>query len=84
LFVAQSKLIGERSIKDIMGEHVSIDVEAPLMEAVQLMVRHRVISLPVLRGDELAGILRERDIILEISRLMGSGARSMRASGDER
>jgi CheY-like chemotaxis protein len=74
MFIAQCKLIGERTLADIMGELLSIDVEAPLMEAVQLMVRHRVISLPVMRGDELVGILRERDVILEISREMAGGA----------
>jgi CheY-like chemotaxis protein len=74
MFVAQCKLVGQRTLEDIMGERVSIDVEAPLMEAVQLMVTRRVISVPVMRGEALAGVLRERDVVLEISREMAGGA----------
>ncbi len=74
MFIAQCRLIGQRTLRDIMGELVTVDVEAPLMEAVRLMVRHRVISVPVMRGEELAGILRERDVILEIAREVTGGA----------
>jgi len=43
----------------------------PLMEAVHLMVQHHLVTLPVMREGKLAGILRERDIILEIAKIFG-------------
>lgn len=70
MFLAQSKVIGKRNIRELMGEQVFVEVNAPLMEAVHLMVNHHLITLPVMKQGELVGILRERDIIVEIARSM--------------
>ena len=72
MFLAQCKLIGERKIEDLMGDNISIYVNAPLIQAVHLMLKHRVINLPVMRGNKLVGILREKDIILEIANNLGT------------
>ncbi len=68
MFLAQCKLIGKRSLRDLMEELIFVEANAPLMEAVQLMVNHHLVNLPVMKGGELVGILRERDVILEIAR----------------
>jgi CheY-like chemotaxis protein len=70
MFLAQCKLIGSRQLRELMGERISVALDAPLMEAVHLMVRRRLISLPVMSGARLVGVLRERDLILEIARNM--------------
>ena len=67
MFLAQCKVIGRRDLTDIMGEKTTVNVQAPLMEAVHLMTRDHLINLPVVLEGELVGILRERDIILEIA-----------------
>jgi len=72
MFLAQCKVIGKRRIDEILGEDVRIDLRSPLMEGVHLMVKHRLINLPVMDGSRLAGILREKDIVLEIMRNLGS------------
>jgi len=70
MFLAQVKLIGQRSIHDLMGELVCVDVHEPILSAAHLMVHHRMINLPVMDKGKLIGVLRDRDIILEIARRM--------------
>lgn len=41
----------------------TISPEASVQEALELMVSRRISSLPVTRGDELVGIMSERDYI---------------------
>jgi len=41
---------------------VSIALDAPLTDAIELMQEHGIRHLPVLDGGELAGILSERDL----------------------
>lgn len=70
MFLAQCKMVSNRSLSEIVEERVTVDVRAPLMEAIHLMARHHLINLPVMREKRLVGILRERDIILQIARLV--------------
>jgi len=70
MFLAQCKVVGNKNIRGLIRRQVTIDVNAPLMEAVHLLVEHKLINLPVIKDDELVGILRGRDIILETARSM--------------
>lgn len=72
MFLAQCKLIGNRKIADLLEEPVSVNEDSPLIEAVHLMVIHHLINLPVMRAGHLVGIIREKDIILEIASRMGA------------
>ena len=71
MFMAQCKVIGKRALMELMGGKVCVDEQAPLMEAVHLMVQHRLINLPVMKEGNLVGVLREKDLILEITKNMG-------------
>ena len=71
MFLAQCKVLKERSIEEILEERISIHPSAPIMEAISLMVDHQLINLPVMEAGRLLGILREKDIIREIARHMG-------------
>lgn len=70
MYLAQCKVAGNRQINELVRKQVFVDVDAPLMEAVHLLVEHKLINLPVLKNDELVGIIRGRDIILETARSM--------------
>ncbi|MDP8239140.1 MAG: response regulator [Candidatus Hatepunaea meridiana] len=72
MFLAQCKVIGTRNIRELMDKHIFVSVYDPVMKAVHLMVKHHLITLPVMMDDELVGILRERDIILEIAGSLGT------------
>lgn len=67
MFLAQCKLIGKREIIELIEDTTSVDVNAPLIEAVHLMVTHHLVNLPVMKDGTLVGVLRERDIIKEIA-----------------
>ncbi|MBC8278443.1 MAG: response regulator [FCB group bacterium] len=71
MFLAQCKMIGQRSIFELMGKRVTVEVGDPLMLAVHLMVENGILTIPVMKAGELVGILRERDIIIEIAKYLG-------------
>lgn len=70
LFVAPGRLAGEyththgRQVGEVMTrELVTIDENASLAEAAQLMEKHRVKRLPVVKGDALIGMLSRRNLV---------------------
>ena len=51
-------------VKDIMSSPVySVDKEATVMDAVKVMVDHKIGSILIRDGDEYVGIMTERDIL---------------------
>ena len=48
-------------------EVLSVQAAAPVREAVELLAVRRIGALPVLRGESVAGIMSERDIIYCLS-----------------
>ena len=52
----------------------TIDVEEPVLEAIQIMADRHVGALPVMRGGELAGIVSERDYARKVVLLGRSSA----------
>jgi CBS-domain-containing membrane protein len=73
MFLAQSKVIGQRRFIELLDELVTIELEAPLLQAVHLMTAHRQISLPVMDRGRLVGVLRDRAVVLEIARSLHGG-----------
>jgi CheY-like chemotaxis protein len=73
MFLAQCKVIGQRRFIELLDELVTIELAAPLLRAVHLMTAHRQISLPVMDGGRLVGVLRDRAVVLEIARSLHGG-----------
>jgi CheY-like chemotaxis protein len=74
MFVAQCKIVGKQPVGELTSPAPRVEIDAPLMEALHLMVSERVINLPVFRNGELVGILRDKDLLLEIANLiLGDG-----------
>ncbi|RJP26378.1 MAG: response regulator [Candidatus Omnitrophota bacterium] len=71
MLLAQSKVFGKQTIKGLLRPKVCVDVDAPLMEAVHLMVDNKLINIPVVQQSRLMGILRGRDVIIATARLAG-------------
>jgi CBS domain-containing protein len=56
---------GKMKIKEIMTDQVAyLNPEANLIEAAQLMQKHDVGVLPVCQGDNVLGIVTDRDIVV--------------------
>jgi CBS domain-containing protein len=47
---------------------ISVECDTPVREAVRLLAEHRIGSLPVTRGEKVAGIISERDIVYCLAR----------------
>jgi len=71
MLLAQSKVLGKWTIETLVQKQIVVDVDTPLMEAVHLLVEHKLINIPVVQGNLLVGILRGRDIIIATARLAG-------------
>jgi len=54
-------------VRDLMNESlISIDVSAPILEAIRTMTTHEIGSVVVTRGNEPIGILTERDCLKKV------------------
>jgi CBS domain-containing protein len=49
------------------SEVLSVQVETPVRDTVQLLAERKIGALPVLRGESVAGIMSERDVIYCLS-----------------
>jgi len=67
MFLAQCKTVGNQQVTEVLGSQPTVEIDAPLMEAVYLMVGNYLINLPVMKDGELVGVLRDRDLLLEIA-----------------
>lgn len=45
------------------GRVETVGCQTPVREAVKILARHKIGSLPVLRDDEVVGIMSERDLV---------------------
>ena len=59
-------------VEEVMTRSViTIGEDAPISEAVRLMVAHRFGALPVIRGGRLVGILSETDLLGAFAAVLG-------------
>jgi acetoin utilization protein AcuB len=65
----------EKKISDVMTAHTIISTTeiTPIEDAARLMYEHRIGCLPVMRGNDLVGILTETDVMRAFVELFGSG-----------
>lgn len=72
----------KRSESGMITDPITVEPEQPLRDALQLMERYRISGVPVTRGDELVGILTNRDLRFETNFDQKVGA--VMTSGRER
>jgi len=74
-----------RKVGEIMTRNpVTIAEDTPLAEIVEIMDRHRVKRLPVLRGDSLVGMVTRTDFLPAVARLVRRTVAKDGAPDDER
>lgn len=67
----QAKKLELTTVDAIMTHRpITVSKDAPLKQAVELMLKHRVNALPVLAGGELAGIVTSRDMLKHLNNLL--------------
>lgn len=64
-----------KTVGDVMTSHtiISTTEDTPIEEAAQLLYQHKIGCVPVMRGDELVGILTETDVMRAFVELFGTG-----------
>jgi CheY-like chemotaxis protein len=70
MFLAQTKVMGRMKIRELVDAREPLDIGAPLMAAALLMYRRGVFNLPIARDGHVVGVLRDKDLLLEIARQM--------------
>lgn len=68
MFLARAKVIGETRLDVLIDDRRCVDVHTPLLEAANVMLRRGVADLPVEEEGEFIGLLRERELLLEVAR----------------
>ncbi|MGC9349261.1 MAG: CBS and ACT domain-containing protein [Anaerolineae bacterium] len=74
-------LLSKLKIKEIMAKDVvTITEDAPLEEAARVMVDNTVSGLPVVRRDEVVGIITETDIFKAMLEMLGARDEGIRVT----
>lgn len=74
-------LLSKITVKDVMSKNVlTITEDMPIEEAARIMADNKIGGLPVLRGDELVGIITETDLFKIFLELMGARERGVRVT----
>ena len=74
-------LLSRITVKEIMTKEVlTVAEDTPIEEAARVMAEHKIGSIPVMRGDEVVGIITETDLFKIFPELMGVREPGVRAS----
>lgn len=74
-------LLSKLKIKEIMTKDVvTITEDAPLEEAARIMADNGISGLPVMRGDEVVGIITETDIFKVMLEMLGARDEGIRVT----
>ena len=68
--VSEADIVGKKGkdVKAIMSKKViSVNEETPVEEIAQLMTIHKIKRLPVMRGDQVVGVVSRADIVSAIA-----------------
>ncbi len=72
-------LLAKLTVGDVMTRNVITTTEfTPLEEAAKVMVDNKIGALPVMRGDQLVGIITETDIFKVFLELLGAREKGLR------
>ncbi len=78
-----SRILSDIKAKDVMVKDkalITIDPNATLESAAELMIEKKVGCLPVLEDQVVVGIITEVDMLAKLSELLGGGAEGVRAT----
>ena len=74
-------LIAKIKVEDLMtSQVVTVEEDCPLEDAARIMVDKHISGLPVMRGDQLVGMITESDLFRIFLELLGARAWGLRVS----
>jgi len=76
-------LLSRLTVEEVMTrEVITVDELTPLEEAARIMADNRIGGLPVMRGDQLVGIITETDLFKVFLEMLGARERGVRLTLD--
>ena len=76
-----ASLLEKIKVKDIMVKNVlTVQEKTPIEQAARIMVDHKIGSLPVMRGDDVVGIITEADLFNVMLEMLGGRRPGVRFS----
>lgn len=76
-----SYLISKITVSDVMTKHVlTVTEDVPIEEAARIMADNKIGGLPVVRGDQVVGIITETDLFKIFLELMGARESGVRVT----
>ena len=78
-----TRFLSDLRVKDVMVKRrdvITIDPDAPIEEAAQLMVVNEIGCLPVLEDDVVVGIITQADMLIQLTTLLGFEMPGIRAT----
>lgn len=74
-------LLSKITVKDVMSKEVlTIEEDMPIEEGARIMADNQIGGLPVMRGDQVVGIITETDLFKIFLELMGAREKGVRVS----
>jgi acetoin utilization protein AcuB len=74
-------LLSKIQVKDVMTKKVlSVSEDTPIEEAARIMADNKIGGLPVIRGDNVVGIITETDLFKVLLELMGAREAGVRVT----
>ncbi len=74
-------LLSKITVKDVMSKNVqTITENMPIEEGARIMADNKIGGLPVMRGEELVGIITETDLFKVFLELMGAREKGVRVT----
>jgi len=67
MFLAELKTLGQPTAGELLTPQTRVSLDAPLMEAVHLLVTRRLTSLVVMQGHTLAGLVTDHSVFEQIA-----------------
>jgi len=71
-------LLAHLPVRQVMSKPITVTEDTPLEEAARLMVEKHIGCLPVMRDEELVGVITETDIFKAFVEILGAGSADMR------
>ncbi len=74
-------LLSKVSVKDVMTKDVkTITEDTPIEEAARIMADNKIGGLPVMRGDQVVGVITETDLFKIFLEMMGAREKGVRVT----
>jgi acetoin utilization protein AcuB len=72
-------LLSKLKVRDIMSRRViTVEEDWPLEEAARVMIEHKIGCLPIIRGNQLSGIITETDVFGAMAIALGGESQCLR------